>query len=98
VDEDLLVVSDRSVAFSGVFLAAVVEEASSDRLPDLREVFALDVGGGRHDGQLEPFHDHEQLLADVLGALDGARLDEVLVAPGVLVAVCLPRLVDGEEG
>ena len=44
-----------------------------------------------------PVHDAEHLLADVLRSLQGARLDEVLEAPGVGELVVLPGVVDGQQ-
>jgi hypothetical protein len=47
--------------------------------------------------QLVPVHDCDQLLAHILRALHGARLDEVLVAPGVAELVGLPALVHSQQ-
>ena len=45
-----------------------------------------------------PVHDPQHLLPDVLGPAQRARLDEVLVAPGVGELVVLPGVVDGQQG
>ena len=51
----------------------------------------------RMGGGLVPVHDPQHLLADVLAAAQRARLDEVLVAPGVGELVVLPGVVDGQQ-
>lgn len=45
-----------------------------------------------------PVHDSQHLLADVLGSAQGARLDEVLITPGVGELVVLPGVVDRQQG
>lgn len=97
VDEHLLIVSDRSVTFGGVFFAAVEKESCRDCLSDLAEVFSFHVGASRSDWKLEALHDHHELLADVLSTLDCTSLDEILVAPGVLVAILFPSFVHSEQ-
>lgn len=45
-----------------------------------------------------PVHDPKHLFADVLHSTQRARLDEVLIAPGVGELVVLPGVVDGQQG
>ena len=45
-----------------------------------------------------PVHDAQHLFADVLGSLERADLDEVLVAPGAGELVVLPGVVHSQEG
>ena len=45
-----------------------------------------------------PVHDAQHLFADVLGSLERADLDEVLVAPGAGELVVLPGVVYSQEG
>lgn len=94
MNKDLLVVSDSPVAFSGVFLAAMEEEPSSNGLSDLAEVFAFHVGSSRSDWEFKSLHDHHKLFSDVLSSLYGTSLDEVFIAPCILVAVLFPSFVD----
>jgi len=97
MDEHLLIVSDRSVTFSGVFLAAMEEESCCDCLPNLAEVFSFHVGTSRCDWKFEALHDHHELLADILSTLDCTSLDEILVTPGVLVPILFPSFVNGKQ-
>ena len=96
MDENLLVVADRLVAFSRVLPTAVVEEPGANRLPNLRVVFKLKRAAGDH-WKAESIHDCNQLLSDILSAFHCPRLDEVFVAPLVLESVHLPRLVHCEH-
>mmetsp|Transcript_33044 Transcript_33044/g.82292 ORF Transcript_33044/g.82292 Transcript_33044/m.82292 type:complete len:263 (-) Transcript_33044:1687-2475(-) len=90
---DDLALVHRLVPFLRIFLRRVHEEAGRDRLAHLGEVLPT-----RGDLQLVPIHDGKQLLAHVLRAAHGARLDEVLKAPRVGELGVRPRLVDGEIG
>lgn len=94
---DLLIVGDGLIAFGWVFTTAVVEEAGDDGLPDLRVVLHVQCTA-RDDRQSESFHDRDQLLPHVLGTLQCSGLYEIVVAPRVLAAVELPRLVYREQG
>lgn len=97
MDENLLVVADRLVAFSRVLPTAVVEEAGANRLSNLRVVLELERAAGDH-WKAESIHDRNQLLSDILCALHCPRLDEVFVAPLVLESVHFPRLVHRKHG
>ena len=55
MDEDLLVITDRLVAFSWVLAAAVVEETCTDSLAYLGVVLQVQSAARDH-GQSKPFH------------------------------------------
>ena len=94
VNEHLLVVTDRLVALSWILATAMVEETSTNRLPNLCVVLELETATG-DDREAEAFHDRDELLPDVLAPLHSPGLDEVLIAPLVLEAMHLPGLVNG---
>ena len=93
MDEDLLVITDRLVAFSWVLAAAVVEETCTDSLAYLGVVLQVQSSARDH-GKSESFHDLDQLLTHVLTSFHGASLNEVFVAPLILESVHFPRFVD----
>lgn len=97
MDKDLLVVSDCSVAFSRVLLAAMEEEPSCDGLSDLAEILSFHISSSRSQWQLEALQDHQQLLANVLGSFNCSSLDEVLIAPSILVTILFPSFINCEQ-
>jgi hypothetical protein len=97
MDKHLLVVSNSSVAFSWVFLTAMEKESGCDSFPDLAEVLSFHVSPSGGNRQFEALHDHHQLLANILSSLDRTSLDEILVTPGVLVAILFPGLINCEQ-
>ena len=90
VDVHDLPLVHRLVSLLRVLFGRVHEKARCDRLADLCVVLAAGV-----QLELVPVHDGEQLLAHILGTAHGARLNEVLKAPGVGELGGCPRLVDG---
>ena len=66
------------------------EESGDECLPDVDVVVpGGEVGGAaRH---VEAVHDPGQLLAHVVGGLEGAVVDEVVVAPVGVLHVCRTR-------
>ena len=97
VDKHLLVIADGFVALCGVLAAAVVEEASADRLSNLSVVLQLQASARDH-WEAEALHYLHQLLPHILAAFHRTSLDEVFIAPLVLEAVHFPCLVYGEHG
>ena len=66
------------------------EEAGDERAPDVEVVVAArEVGAGAP--QVEAVHDAAELLAHVVGALQRPEVDEVVVAPLLVLAVCQRR-------
>jgi hypothetical protein len=70
----------------------VEKEPGGDGHADL-----VEVGAGADHVQFVAVHDGQQLLAHVLRAPHGARLDEVLEAPGVAELGGLPGLVHRQQ-
>jgi len=93
MDENLLVVAQCFVAFTGIFLRSVVEEAGTDSLTNLVEVFHVE-GAARNHWKFESIQYLGQLLPDILGSLQGTCLDEVIIAPLDITAVLHPYLID----
>jgi hypothetical protein len=96
MNEDNLAVHQRPVAFLGVFLGGVAEEARADGLLDINGGFAtrnhiqfmpirdnfLELYWSVEQMKL-PVHDAEKLLPNVLGSFQCPDLDKILVAPRV---------------
>ena len=89
---DRLIISQRLVALLRILARRVAKEAAANRHLNARR-----RSTARDDVQLVSIHDAEELLSHVLGASKGARLNEILVAPGVRELVVLPRIVNGEQ-
>mmetsp|Transcript_33935 Transcript_33935/g.63388 ORF Transcript_33935/g.63388 Transcript_33935/m.63388 type:complete len:240 (+) Transcript_33935:143-862(+) len=93
MDVDLVVIGEGAVPLLRIPSAGVAEVPSRDALPN-----AVVVVATGHDLKLVSVHQRDQLLPHILRAPQGARLDEVLVAPGVGEAVMGPRLVHLQQG
>ena len=94
--EYLLVVCNRLVTFLRVLFAAMIEEASCDGFPDFAEIFFVNVGTARDHRQFKAFHNHEKLFANILGSFNSPSLDEIFIAPGVLIPVLFPCFINCE--
>lgn len=63
------------------------EEALHQRLPDV-EVVVCGVKVGARALQVEPVHYSGELLAHIVGRLERAEVDKVIVAPARILIVC----------
>ena len=101
MEEDGLVILDGGVGLAvGFALGDLHEEAGDERAADVLVVLLVVEGGG-DELELLALHDALELQAHVVGGLEGAQAEEVVVAPlsGVLLGgVAFEGVVDVEEG
>ena len=90
-----MVVANGLITFSGIFPGGIEEEASCDRLPDLIIILVV-FDAARDDGQFEPVHDGDELLANIVGTPNCSGLDIIVEAPCVLRAILFPLFEHGQ--
>ena len=96
-----LIILDRRVRLSATLLHGDLHEEPADQCAS--DVLVVFLVLERHADELDlaALHDGAQLLADVVGGLEGPQGEEVLVAPFLGVGLGLGRfegVVDVEHG
>ena len=96
MNEHLLVVTESLVPFVGVFFGRVEEETSTNCLANLVVVFLPHFAATDYR-QPEAVQNRDELVADILSALQRSCLYEVIIAPLDVATMLPPDFVDREH-